>query len=146
MRTREVAEQSSERRTPALSIDCTALLEENRALRLELDALRAEKFALREREIARLALSDRTFLVTEAELPHYIPYTRVQIKRMRTEGKLRYIPDPLGRKSKFLYNLRDVEATMLAGRPTDGWVAPIIDWDNVRAAFQRNPSLLGVSA
>ncbi len=111
-----------------------AILEENRQLRIELDALRADKFARREREIARLALSDRTLLVTEAELPNYIPYSRAQIKRMRTEGKLRFIPDLLGRKSKFLYNLRDVEATLLAGQPTIGPLVREVDWSKIEVA------------
>ena len=110
------------------------LLEENRQLRIELDAERAEKFALRERQIARLALSDRTLLVTEADLPEFITFSPAQIKRLRTQGKLRFIPDPLGRKTKFLYNLRDVEATLLAGSPKSGPLVREIDWDKIQVS------------
>ncbi len=119
--------------TPAVT-DPAMLLEENRQLQIELEALRAEKYARREREIARLALSDRTLLVTEHELPHYVPFTVRQIKRMRTDGRLPFIRDPMGRKSKFLYNLRDVEATLLAGEPKKGPLVRTVDWDKIRVS------------
>ncbi len=96
-------------------------------------ALQAERLA-GESSALRRPLSDRTLLVTEEELPKYIPYTRTQIAKMRTTSKLRFIPDPLGRKSKFLYNLRDVEATLLAGAPQAGPLVRQVDWDKVRIA------------
>lgn len=103
-------------------------------LRMKMDALCAARFAVREPQIARLALSDRTLLVTEDELPKYVPFTKRQIKRMREAGKLRFIPDPMGRKTKFLYNLRDVEATLLSGAPKDGPLVRAIDWDKIRVS------------
>ena len=106
------------------------LIEEMRQLQA---ALQAERPA-REAGALRQPLSDRTFLVTEEELPRYLPFTRAQIARMRTTGKLRFIPDPLGRKGKYLYNLRDVEATLLAGAPRAGPLVREVDWEKVRIA------------
>jgi hypothetical protein len=68
----------------------------------------------------RLALAERTLLVSAEELPHYIPYTVDQIRRLRADGKLPWMPDLLGKKRKILYNLRDVEATVLTGKPSPG--------------------------
>lgn len=109
------------------------LLEESRLLRTELEALRAEKFALRERQIARLALSDRTIVVSEHELPAFVPYTLRQIQTMRMKGKLVAKPCPRS-KNRFIYNLRDVEATLMAGKPAEGPLVKNIDWDSIKIA------------
>lgn len=111
------------------------VLEEFRLLREDIASLRANKYAERGQAIARRALSDRTLLVTESELPEYVPYTQSQIKRLRERGTLRYIPDLLGRKNRYMYNLRDVEATCLAGRPMVGPLVRELDWSSIRVAI-----------
>lgn len=79
----------------------------------------------------RLALSDRTLLVAEDELPNFVPYSVAEIRKMRKTGILPYLNDPLGRKRRVLYNLRDIEATLLSGRPTTGPLVKQVDWDKI---------------
>ena len=113
--------------------ELTRVTNENRVLRLELQVLRAEIESSRVRDTIRFGLSQRTLLVTEAELTAYIPYSRRQIIKLRTSGKIPFIRDPL-RKNAVLYNLRDIEATLLSGRVALGPLVEEVDWTTIKVA------------
>ena len=65
-------------------------LEENRLLRIELEALRADKYAIREENL-RKSISPMVLWVNEHELARYIPYTVRKIKKMRKEKAFIYL-------------------------------------------------------
>ncbi len=113
--------------------DTIALLEENRLLRVELDSLRAEFYA-RRGETIRKAIDANTIFVPEAELSDYIPYSRKEIVKLRRDGKLRAIKDLRDGGSRWIYNLQDVKATLLRGRPSEAKRLIDFDMDRIRAA------------
>lgn len=83
------------------------LLTENRQLRVELDALRT----------GRRPIDATTLIVSECELPGYIPYAKRDIVKLRRDGRLRATPDLRKGGKRWLYNLHEVKATLLAGKP-----------------------------
>lgn len=116
-----------------MMFDALQLLEENRLLRVELESLRAEKFAQRSERI-RKSIDEKTLFVTEAELPDYVPYSRKDIRRLRRDGKIRGIKDLREGGKRWIYNLQDVKATVLAGRPSGAKKLLDFDMDQIRAA------------
>lgn len=100
------------------------LLTENRQLRLQLDALRA----------GRRNIDATTLVVDEAELPLYLPYTKREIQKLRQSGDLRAYADVRKGGKRWLYNLHEVKATILAGKPSSAKQLMLVDLARLRAA------------